>query len=148
MKWLLLASFLTIQNAWSIDDASFSNKDKYLFLKLESLSANPAIEFEIQFHPPEGKKVNTGSMIRLWEKTGKEWEIADKAYADGELSVMTEKKLTKTLTAKNIKADSAIEIDFIHCNYSGGQCQMQKYLGKMKRGKGIKENHLALDLKL
>jgi len=148
MKWLLLLSLLSIQNAWSLDDASFSNKDKYVFLHLEKLSEKPEMELAIQFHPPEGKKVNTGSMVRLWEKNGKEWEIADKAYADGELSVMTEKKLTKTLVSKNIKADAAIEIDFIHCNHQGGQCQMQKYLGKIKRGTGSKENHLKLDLKL
>lgn len=148
MKFFFLLLFLSLSAAWAIDDASFSNSDKYKFLNLETLSTNPEMELNIQFHPPEGKKVNTGSMIRLWEKNGKEWEIADKAYAEGELSLITDKKLIKTLTAKNIKVDSAIEIDFIHCNHQGGQCQMQKYLGKIKRGKGTKENHLSLDLKL
>lgn len=148
MKRLFLIILFTVNAAWAIDDGSFSNKDKYKFLTLEMISNNPAVELDIQFHPPEGKKVNTGSMIRLWEKNGKEWEITDKAYAEGEISLITEKKLIKTLTAKNIKADSAVEIDFIHCNHQGGQCQMQKYLGKIKRGKGNKENHLSFDLKL
>jgi len=148
MKYLLFLILFTVNATWAIDDDSFSNIDKYKFLTLETISTNPAMELTIQFHPPEGKKVNTGSMIRLWEKNGKAWEIADKAYAEGEVSLITEKKLIKTLTAKNIKADSAIEIDFIHCNHEGGQCQMQKYLAKIKRGKGSKENHLSLDLKL
>lgn len=148
MKYFLLFILFAVNASWAIDDDSFSNKDKYKILTLEPLSSNPVFELNIQFHPPIGKKVNTGSMIRLWEKNGKEWEIVDKAYAEGELSLITDKKLIKTLTAKNIKADSAIEIDFIHCNQEGGQCQMQKYLGKIKRGKGTKENHLSLDLKL
>lgn len=146
---LFLAIMMT--NVFAIDSESFKNKDKYEFLKLTPVGKNESeLNVNIFFHPPEGKKVNSASMIRLWENNGKdsEWVIADKAYASGELSILHNNQMEKKLNSKNVHLEQAIEIDFIHCNYSGGQCQMQKYLGKIMRSKKSKNHSLELSLKL
>ena len=46
------------------------------------------------------------------------------------------------------KSEIALEAEFIHCNYKGGQCAMEKYLGKVKRSPKSTNKNLSLDLKI
>ncbi len=148
MKKILFFIILFSSPVMAIDDASSKNFDKYRMLHLNTVGSDPVIEVSAIFFPPEGKKVNSASMIRLWEKVGNVWQIADKAYADNEISLLNGNQLKKTLTIKNQKSDHALEVDFIHCDYQGGQCQMQKYLCPLKKSKNSKNQSVKMNLKL
>ena len=146
MKFLLFFLFST--SLFAIDDESFGNKDKYIFLDLNGNSNQASFVFDITFIPPAGKKLNSGSMIRLWEKTKAGWEVSDKGYTDESIAFLSSYHLKKELKSKTLDSDLALEVDFIHCDHSGGQCKMQKYLGKIRRSPKTKATEQKLKLKI
>lgn len=146
MKYLLI--FLLSTSVFALDDDSFKNKDKYIFLDLIGSNEQSSFVFDITFVPPAGKKLNSGSMIRLWEKTKTGWEISDKGYTDEGMAFLSSYHLKKELKSKSLSSDLALEVDFIHCDHSGGQCKMQKYLGKIRRSPKTKATEQKLKLKI
>ena len=148
MKYLLIFLLSLSTAVFALDDESFTNKDKYVFLDLNGNTDQSSFFFDITFVPPAGKKLNSGSMIRLWEKTKTGWEISDKGYTDEGIAFLSSYHLKKELKSKSMTSDLALEIDFIHCDHSGGQCKMQKYLGKIKRSPKTKAADQKLNLKI
>lgn len=149
MQKILLFIILSVfsEILFAIEDDSFKNHDKYKFLELIAGKNQQTFLYDITFHPPKGKKLNSGSMMRLWEKVGKDWQVSDKAYTDGEM-LFPPFVVKKELKAMKSESELALEIDFIHCNHSGGQCQMQKFLGKIKRQKNHNVEKFIFDLKV
>jgi hypothetical protein len=147
--WFFLLCFLLNATvAFAIDDSSFKNKDKYQFLKIPSISSSKEFEVNATFYPPEGKKLNKASYIKIWEKKNKTWSVSEVLNPEYDLGIMPEYKLDKKVSLDSIKAPVAIEVEFIHCSLSGGQCAMERYLGKVERSKSSSRKNINLTLRI
>lgn len=145
---LYLLSSISVLKA-EIDDASFSNDGRYALLKDAHLKNNKSIDLQIQFIPPSGKKVNTASFVKVWEKQNNEWKLVKKYTAeDGVFNSATNRLRAKTSLAKTDSL-TAVEVEFIYCNKNGGgQCDMERYLTKIVRNPQSKSTALKLKLEI
>lgn len=132
-----------------IDDGSFSNDGKYALLKNTKLSINDVFDLKIQFIPPTGKKVNSASYVKVWEKQNGNWILAKRFSAEDKNFNQSTNTLNATLNFKTNNLPAALEVEFIYCNKDGsGQCDMERYLTKIVRQKEFRENVLNLKLKI
>lgn len=151
MKTVLpLILFLIFKSiiASAIDDSSFKNKDKYQFLKIPAIADSKDFEVRATFYPPEGKKLNKASYIKIWEKKNKTWSVSDEITPEYNLGLLPEYKLEKRITVDSFKSPLAVEVEFIHCSLSGGQCAMERYLGKIDRKKLSTQKNINLTLRI
>lgn len=133
---------------FALDDFSFSNKDRYDFLKISPIGIVKDLVIQTTFYPPEGKKLNHASYVKIWEKKNKEWNELDEITPDSELGIQGEYHLSKKVHSDLTNAQLAIEIEFIHCNSRGGQCAMERYLGKIPRSNQTKNKNVKLTLRV
>jgi hypothetical protein len=147
----LLISFFILglfNSAMAIDDTSFKNKDKYQSLNLQPIGLLQEFDVHATFYPPEGKKLNKASYIKIWEKKNREWSETFEINPEFDMGLIPEYKLEKKVKVASMKSDLAIEIEFIHCSQSGGQCAMERYLGKIKRKKKSDQKDIKLTLRI
>lgn len=149
MKLVFLLSLIAFQaTAFAIDDSSFKNKDKYQFLKIQPIGKIKEFNIHATFYPPEGKKLNKASYIKVWEKKKKEWVLAEQITPDLDLGLLPEYKLEKKVNVDSTNTPLAVEIEFIHCSLSGGQCAMEKFLGKIERKAAVDQQTINLTLRI
>ncbi len=152
-KFLRLFSFILLLSPFlikaAIEDSSFLNEGRYALLKDVSLANKKFINLSIQFIPPKGKKVNTASFVKVWEKKQNEWLMVKKYTADdAEFDSSTNRLRARTIL-ENSDSLAAIEVEFIYCNKNGGgQCDMERYLTKIVRHSHSKDTSLNLKLKI
>lgn len=146
---ILFFSIVSAATSAAIDDSSFSNDGRYALLKDYHVKNGKLIDLQIQFVPPSGKKVNTASFVKIWEKKATEWFLVKKISADDEdFNVVTNSLKTK-ISLDKTDTFSAIEIEFIYCNKNGGgQCDMERYLARIVRNTQSKSTVLRLKLEI
>lgn len=147
-KWIIPFLFFNFALGLEIDDSTFFNKEKYVILKNSKIGKFEELNLNIKFIPPTGKKVNKASFVRIWEKKVNIWKDLEYFELDSEESKFYQNNLTYTAKLKNRDNDMAIEVDFIHCDYSGGQCNQERYLKKLKRTQIKANNVIKLVLKI
>jgi hypothetical protein len=149
MKFLLILLFLVSGLSFAeINDQSFQNTDKYSMLKFPEVGESKEINLEIKFVPPKNQKVNHASFIKVWENDKKEWKL-NSTFVVGDLPTFDYlRTFEKSVALHSKKSKIAIEIEFIHCGYSGGQCAMEKYLGKIERSERISNKLISAELKI
>jgi hypothetical protein len=150
MKFLKLIFFIAYSffTFADIDDSSFKNSDRYVFLKDQSIPKTNSFNLEIKFIPPKGKKVNKASFVRVWEKQKNNWEKTDNLEIQEISEEFENNILTHNAILKSRLSIVAIEIDFIHCDFKGGQCASEKYLSKILRDKNTKKAKISYTLKI
>ena len=148
MKYVLFLTILTLNAFAEIDDSSFVNKDRYLILPLKSLGLTDSINFEIEFVPPAGKKVNKASFIKIYEKNSKNWSLTETVEIENAFEEFDGRVLTHNSILKTKNALVGVEIDFIHCDYAGRQCDQERYIGKINRSKKTKDNKVKYTLRI
>lgn len=143
MRWLFLF-ILNSHFVWAdIDDLSFKNKDKYQFLSEKMIGASDSFNIKIKFVPPKGKKVNPASYVKIWEKDKLTWKLSETLELGTVREEFSDNLLLHNVLLKSKISEVALEVDFIHCTYSGGQCDQERYLGKIKRKKGSSDSLLV-----
>jgi hypothetical protein len=149
LKALIIFLVLHSGAIFAIDDSSFANKDRYVLLSLNSIKKNTSFNVTASCFPPKGKKLNPHSLVRIWEKINGKWILADKISPDEDFGLNTNYKMAKKVSTSKQNSEIALEIDFIHCNKNGGgQCSMEKYLGKIVRTEKAKDDQLIFDLRI
>jgi hypothetical protein len=105
--------------------------------------------------PPKGKKLSSHSIVRLWEKINSKWILADQISPNEDqetfanLGIFANYVMSKTVNVVMKNSELALEIDFIHCNKTGGgQCTMERYIGKIARTENAKDDQLIFDLRI
>jgi hypothetical protein len=131
-----------------IDDSSFKNADKYNFLKQSSIGMVDSINLDIKFIPPKGKKVNKASFVKIWEKEKGKWIVSQQIEISEAVEEWADNELVSNVLLNSKNSEAAIEVEFIHCNLSGGQCAMERYLGRFSRDKKQTNNKLKFELKI
>ncbi|MBP9680824.1 MAG: hypothetical protein KBD76_05430 [Bacteriovorax sp.] len=148
MRLLILFALFSRFAFAEIDDLSFKNNDKYQFLPEMKIGISDSFNIKVQFVPPKGKKVNLATFVKIWEKEKKGWELSETLDLANSKQEFSDNLLLHNVLLKSKKSEVAIEIDFIHCTYSGGQCDQERYLGKIKRLKGTQTSLLYYHLKI
>lgn len=152
-KGLLVRTFIFIctlisLNTYAITDSSLKDTDKYQILNIAPIQKSPTFKVMATFYPPIGKKLNDASFIKVWEKEKNEWITVDEIIPNKGLEFSGEYHLEKLITSKNKKSELAIEVEFIHCSHTGGQCAMERYIGKINRTDNSKEKNVILTLRI
>lgn len=145
--FVLFFCLLIVKNILAIDHQSFKNKDKYEILSEKFIGIRDSFNYEIQFVPPEGKKVNNASFVKVWEEINQKWLEVETVVVGEATYEYTNQNLLRNVLLKNKSSNVALEIDFVYCSYSGGQCQQERYLQKIGRKKS-KEDKVTLKLKI
>jgi hypothetical protein len=135
-------------SSFALTDEAFKNTDKYQFLKISPIKKSKTFSLHAVFYPPEGKKLNHASYIKIWEKKNKSWNIVDELTPQSDLGLLQEYKLEKEVTTKDDLTTIAVEIEFIHCSLNGGQCAMERFLGKIPREAKSKGTSVNLTLRI
>jgi hypothetical protein len=150
MKVLLLLSlFLYSFTIYALEESAFKNKDRYVLMKFSPVKKELSFTVTAHCYPPKGKKLNSASFIKFWEKSNNQWILRDKILPDESFDVMGDYQMSKLVKAHELNSELALEVEFIHCNkVGGGQCSMERYLGKVPRSSKVKSNELDFDLKI
>ena len=152
MKYIFLGLIIILPflGKAEIDDQSFKNTDKYKILKGIAIANTDSINLDFNFFPPKGKKVNTASYVKIWEKkeATSSWELTENVELSSSSEEFDGHILTHNSILKSKNSSVAVEVDFIHCNYNGGQCDQERYLAKLKRVKSIANVKVKYDLKI
>jgi len=146
-KLVIITCLLCSIGILAIDHQSFKNKDKYELLTDKTIGARDSFNYEIQFVPPEGKKVNDATYVKVWEEINHKWIEVETVVVGEATYEYTNQNLLRNVLLKNKNSNIALEIDFIYCSYSGGQCQQERYLQKIGRNKS-KDDKVTLKLKI
>ncbi len=132
----------------AIDQKSFQDKNRYEILNEASIAFKDSFNYQIQFTPPEGKKVNDATYVKVWEEINKKWVEVDTVVVGEAHYEYSNQNLLRNVLLKKTDSYVALEVDFIYCSYSGGQCQQERYLKKIGRSKKVKEDKVSLSLKI
>lgn len=140
--------FITTFNIFAIDSYSFKNTDRYTMLKIDPIKNSKNFEVYATFYPPTGKKLNHASYVKVYEKLKNSWEEVDEIIPNESLGVESEYVLKKAMQSSRADTELAIEVEFIHCTAKGGQCAMERYLGKIPRASSTKKKDVKLTLRI
>jgi hypothetical protein len=131
-----------------IDDQSFNNKERFQFLPEKKIGFSDSFNVMIKFIPPKGKKVNKASFVKIWEKKQGTWLVSESLEIENSKDEFADNILLHNVLLKAKNSSVAIEVDFIHCSFSGGQCDQERYLGKINRKKQTTTTPLEYKLKI
>lgn len=154
MSRFSFVTFISILSSISIiyaeiDDSSFSNEGRYALLQDVQLKKSNTIDLQIQFVPPSGKKVNSASFVKVWEKKDQHWKLIKKYTAEDLVFNPATNSLKAKASLEKSDSLSAVEVEFIYCNKNGGgQCDMERYLTKIVRTPQSKSSAFKLKLKI